>query len=278
MSAESINDLVKVFTANLTNNIPTIIFAFIVLIIGLMICKLIKRSSIKFLSKLSIDQGVSSYISYAIYIVCIFVTIIITLSMIGIPVDTLVSIIAVLFLSLGIAFKATLENVGSGLILLFFKPFKTGDYIESDTIEGIVSDMHIFSTSLKTFDNKTIIVPNSKLTNQSITNYTKQEKRRIDITFNLPYGTDVDVVKGLLENIFESESSILKESSSLIGIREFKENGFEVIATAWVKTEDYWNTFYSLTSKVESVFRKNNIDMTIPQKILYEKNNKKRNK
>ncbi|MBQ8999280.1 MAG: mechanosensitive ion channel [Clostridium sp.] len=270
MDTQSINNLAQVFTDNLTSNIPTIIFAIVVLLAGLLLCKSIKKWSIKFLGKLNIDQSVSNYISYIVYILSIFLTIIVFLSMIGIPIDTLVSIIAVMFLSIGIAFKATLENVGSGLILLFFKPFKTGDYIESDMIEGIVSDMHIFSTSLKTFDNKTIIVPNSKLTNQSITNYTKQDKRRVDIKLNLPYGTDIDLVINILNVIIKNNKLTLKEPESLIGISKFNENSIEISIRVWVKTDDYWDVYHSLMYNIEKELRKNNIDMNIPQKVIYD--------
>lgn len=270
MNQEALTELTEVVSNNITGNMSTIVFALIVLIIGIMISKLIKKYVIKFLNKLNFDQVISSYISYSIYVVCIGLTIMVTLSMIGIPIDSLVALIAVMFLSLGIAFKATLENVGSGFILLFFKPFKTGDYIESNGIEGIVSDMHIFSTTLKTFDNKAIIVPNSKLTNQSITNYTKQENRRIDIVFNLPHGTDMENIKKILTDIFDSEANILKTTQYLIGIRKFKENSLEVLATAWVDTDDYWDVFYSVTAKVEKSFRENNIELNIPQRVIYQ--------
>lgn len=270
MNKEALTELTEVVSNNITGNMSTVIFALLVLIIGIMISKLIKRYVIKFLNKLNFDQVIASYISYSIYVACIGLTIMATLSMIGIPIDSLVALIAVVFLSLGIAFKATLENVGSGFILLFFKPFKTGDYIESNGIEGIVSDMHIFSTTLKTFDNKAIIVPNSKLTNQSITNYTKQENRRIDIVFNLPHGTDMDNIKKILTDIFDSEANILKRTPYLIGIRQFKENSLEILATAWVDTDDYWDVFYSVTAKVEKSFRENNIELNIPQRVIYQ--------
>ena len=267
MDTESINNLAQVFTDNLTNNIPTIVFSILVLLIGLFLSKAIKKWCIKFLSRFNIDQGILSYITYAVYIISISIVMIIVLSMLGIPIDTLVSILAVLFLSIGIAFKATLENVGSGLILLFFKPFKTGDYIESDTVQGTVIDMHIFSTYLKTFDNKIIVVPNSKLTNQNIINYTKQENRRIDIDFNLPYGTDIDYVIEILNTLISNENYILKEPESLIGIRGFNDNSIEFIIRVWVNTEDYWDIYYSLNKKIEKALRENSIDMHIPIKI-----------
>ena len=177
-------------------------------------------------------------------------------------------------MSLGLAFKETLSNVGSGYILLFLKPFNINDYIEFEGIEGTVSDIHMFNTTLKTFDNKTIIIPNSKLTNQNIINYTKQDKRRIDIKFNIPYGTDVAAVKFLINEVFKSEPNIIKEENSIIGIRYFNNNGFEILATSWVNTEDYWKTFFSLTSNIEDTLRRNGIDMNIPTKVIYDNNKK----
>lgn len=276
MNTEVINNLIKALTTNLTDNIPKIIFALITLIIGFILSKLAKKSISKFLNKLNMDQPVLNYTAYSTYIICLVLTFMITLSILGIPQTTIFSVVSVIGVSLGIAFKETLSNLGSGYILLFLKPFKIDDYIEFAGIEGIVTDIHIFNTTLKTFDNKTIIIPNSKLTNQSITNYTKQDKRRVDIKFNLSYGTDIAFVKSLIKEVFDSEKSIIKEEPYILGIKTFKENGLEILATSWVKTEDYWDTYYSLTSRIEDSFRKNNIDMSIPQKILYKENDKKK--
>lgn len=278
IDTEIIKNLTDIFTNNLTNNVPTIVFSIIVLVAGIILSKCAKKSSSKFLSRLNLDQVISGYISYAIYVICIFATLMIVLSMLGVPINTIMSLVVIVILGISIAFKTVLENIGAGFLMLIFKPFKTGDYVETIEVAGIVSDMHLFSTTLKTFDNKTIIVPNSKLTNQSITNYTRQEKRRVDIVLNFPYGTDMDKVKSILEDTFNGEPRTIKEQPFLIGIRSFKENGMEVIATAWVSTENYWDAFYSITYKIEKNLRKNDIDMNIAKKITYEKNTKKRNK
>ena len=175
---------------------------------------------------------------------------------------------------LSIAFNETLSNLGNGYVLLFFKPFKVDDYVEFNGIEGTVVDIHIFNTTLKTFDNKTIVVPNSKIANQSITNYTRQDKRRVDIKFELPYGTDVDFVTNILKSLLKNEELILNEPESIVGIRNFNQGGMEIVVRAWVNTENYWDVFYSLMSKIEKIFRENNIDMTIPQKVIYDNKNK----
>lgn len=278
IDTEIIKNLTDTFKNNFTASAPTIAFALCVLVIGFMLSKLVKKSATKFLTRLSIDQPILNYSAYSIYITCLILTVMITLSVIGIPETTIFSVIGVVGVSLGIAFKEVLSNLGSGYVLLFLKPFKIDDYVEFAGIEGTVTNIHLFNTTLKTFDNKTIIIPNSKLTNQSITNYTNQDRRRVDIKFNLPYGTDITAVRTIIEEIFKSEESIIEECNSIIGIRTFKENGVELLVTAWVETSMYWDTFYSLTSKIEKTFRKNGIDMSIPQRVLYEEYNKKRNK
>ena len=270
MNTESINTIFESFKLNLTDKLPNIIFAIIILIIGILLSRLAKKSIVKFLNKFNIDQPIANYTTYSVYIICLSLTIMIVLSILGIPQATILSVIGVVGVGLGMAFNETLSNLGSGYILLFFKPFKIDDYIEFNGIEGTVVEMHIFNTTLKTFDNKTITIPNSKLANQSITNYTKQDKRRVDIMFNLPYGTDIDFVTNILNDLLMKEYAILKDPEHLIAITKFNENSIEFVVRAWVKTEDYWRIFYSLMSSVEKELRKNNIEMNIPQKIIYD--------
>ena len=271
MSTEEITaTILDIFKMDLTNNIPTIIFAILVLIGGIILSKYIKKASLRFLNKFNLEQSIINYTSYSIYVVSLILFVMLSLSIIGVPQTALLSVVGVVGVGLSIAFNETLSNLGNGYILLFLKPFKLGDYIEFADIQGTVTDIHIFNTTLKTFDNKTIIVPNSKLANQSIINYTKQDKRRIDIKFNLPYGTDIEHVNNILNTLIANEKAILNDPNPLIGVRSFNDNGMGFVVRAWVNTEDYWNVFYSLMSKIEKEFRKNNIDMTVVQKVIYQ--------
>lgn len=267
MNAETLNILSEVFKKNITNSIPTILFAIVVLIIGIALSKVAKKMTAKFLNKLNIDQSILNYTTYSTYIVCIILTLMTTLSILGIPTNSIITMLGVLGIGLGLAFKTTLENLGSGFILIFFKPFKTGDYISTNGIEGIVTDMHIFSTSLNTFDNKTIIIPNSKLTLDNIINYTKQDVRRVDITFNLDYGTDMEKIEKMIKDLLKSNNKILKEHSSLVGIRKFKDFNLEILVTAWVNTDDYWDVYYFLTKEINQLFNANNINMKTTQEV-----------
>lgn len=265
---EIINNLLDGMKVSIENNIQNIIIAIFILIIGLVVSLFIKKTTKNFLQKLNIEQPILGYTSYTIYIICLLLTTIITLSILKVPQASILSFIGVIGVSLGLAFKESISNIGSGYIILFLKPFKIGDYIEFSGVSGTVVSICIFNTTLQTFDNKTVIVPNYKLINENITNYTRQEKRRVDIKFQLPYGTDIDFAKSLIQEVLDSEKSILKGEQSLIGIRNFNENGMEIVIRIWANTEDYWSTFYSLMSKIEKIFRENNIDMSIPKTII----------
>ena len=239
----------------------------IALIVGILLSKFAKKSTYKFLNKLNIEQTVLGYTSYSIYIICLILTVMMVLSILGIPGTTILSIVSIAGVSIGLAFKEILSSLGSGYALLFLKPFKIGDYIEFEGIEGTVANMHILNTTLKTFDNKTIIIPNSKLINQNIINYTKQDIRRVDILFNLDYGIGIEKIESIITPILNSSDKILKEEKSLIGIRKFKEFNMEILVTAWVSTEDYWDVYYFLTREISNALNSHKISMKTIQDI-----------
>lgn len=265
------NDLINIIKNNITDNIHKLAGAVIFLLIGLIICKFIYKICIKTLSKINIDKGVSNFITYGVYTGCIIIVLMSTLEIIGIPVGSFVAVLGTVGIGLGLAFKETLANLGSGFILLFFKPFKVGDYISLGNTEGFVNDIHIFSTSLQTFDNKIIVIPNSKLTSDNITNYTKEDIRRVEILFNLDYGVDMNKVDSLLNNIIKSNNKIIKEKAPLIGVRKFKDYNLEMIVTAWVKTDDYWDVYYYLTKEINNTFNKEDIQMKVVQDLNLKK-------
>ena len=265
------NDLIDVIKNNMTDNVSKLIGASIFLLIGMIVCKFIRNTCIKALSKTNIDKGVSNFITYGVYTGCILIVLMSALETIGIPVGSFVAILGTLSIGLGLAFKETLANLGSGFILLFFKPFKVGDYISLGTTEGFVNDIHIFSTSLQTFDNKVIIIPNSKLTSDNIINYTKQDIRRVEVLFNLDYGVNMEKVNSLLNKIINSNNKIIKEKAPLIAVKRFKDYNLEMIVASWVKTDDYWEIYYYLTKEINDIFKKENIKMKVIQDLNLKK-------
>lgn len=241
--------------------IPSLIYAIIFFLIGLTIAKICRKAVSRVLKKYTNGKGITNFIEYGVYISIIVVATLNSLDMIGVRTTSVVTIVGAAGFSVGLAFKELLSNLSSGFIILFFKPFEIGDYIQtSDTnVEGTVADIQIFSTILKTPDNKTIIIPNLQITSNNIINYTHQNIRRIDFVFNVEYNTDINLLKNIVKEIFEEDSRILKDPKPLIGINSMGNNSMEFVSKPWVKTEDYWDAYYDLMEKIKNKFDENNI-------------------
>ncbi|GAA3654067.1 mechanosensitive ion channel family protein [Asaccharospora irregularis] len=250
----------------------SIVYAIIVLIIGLYISKIVKKLVSKFLFKYNIGKGVTNFIVYGIYISMISVVTLTCLEIIGVKTTSVVAVLGAAGFSIGLAFKEILSNLGSGMIILFFKPFNIGDYIQGSGVEGFVSDIQVFSTVLKTPDNKTIIVPNLQLTSNNIVNYTHQEKRRIDFSYIVSYDSDIDLVKKILSDIFEEEKRILKEPKPIIGIYSIENNTVNIVARPWVKTDDYWDVYFDIMERVKKQFDLNKIEVPFLMGVPYYNN------
>ncbi|MBN8049532.1 MULTISPECIES: mechanosensitive ion channel family protein [Paraclostridium] len=267
---------IETFFHAVKNSGPKLIYAIIFLIVGLYACKWLKRYSKNIILKYNVERGVANFASYAIYGSSVLMVIMTCLDIINFPVQSfmtvMVSLIGVIGLSLGLAFKEILSNLGAGMIILFFQPFKTGDYIGGSGVEGTVADIQIFSTILKTPDNKAIIVPNFKLTSDNIINYTHQEKRRIDFSFSVSYDTNIKVVKDVLAKIFKEDNRILRDPEPIIGLNTLGENAMQIVARPWVKTDDYWSVYFDVMEKVKSKFDENNIEIPFPSRVIYYKN------
>ncbi|MDU6116071.1 MAG: mechanosensitive ion channel [Paeniclostridium sordellii] len=267
---------VETFFHAVKNSGPKLIYAVIVLVLGLYACRLVKKQCKKFILKYNVERGVANFASYAIYGICLVIVIMTCLDIINFPVQSvmtvMISLVGVVGLALGLAFKEILSNLGAGIIILFFQPFKTGDYISGSGVDGTVADIQIFSTILKTPDNKAIVIPNSKLTSDNIINYTHQENRRIDFSFGVSYDSNIKLVKNVLENIFKEDKRILSDPEPIIGLSTLGDSAMQIIARPWVKTDDYWDVYYDVMEKVKIKFDENNIEIPFPSRVVYYKN------
>lgn len=265
MKGITANSTVQAFLDIGIDKIPSLIYSLIFFFVGLAIAKICRRIVSNILEKYTSGKGITNFIVYGVYISIIVVVVLNSLDMIGIKTTSVVTIVGAAGFSIGLAFKELLSNLASGFIILFFKPFEIGDYIQaSDTnVEGTVADIQIFSTILKTPDNKTIIIPNFQITSNNIINYTHQNIRRIDFTFNVDYDTNVGVLKNIVQEIFEEDKRVLTDPKPLIGINSMGNKSMEFISRPWVKTEDYWNAYYELMEKIKEKFDENGI--VLPQ-------------
>ena len=172
-------------------------------------------------------------------------------------------------LAIGLALQGSLSNFAAGFILIIFRHFQVGDYIEGAGTAGTVEALQIFTTRLKTPDNKTIIVPNSKLTGDNIINWSAKGTRRVDLTMGIGYGDDIDKARRVMGEIIAADERILKDPAPLIAVRELADSSVNFTVRSWVKLDDYWNVYFDLTEKFKKAFDAEGIGIPFPQRDVH---------
>jgi len=191
------------------------------------------------------------------------------LSQLGVQTTSFVAVIGAAGLAIGLALQGSLSNFAAGFLMLIFRPFKVGDYIEGAGTEGFVEETGIFTTLLKTPDNKVIIIPNAKLMSDTITNYSKKETRRVDMTFGVGYEDDLQKVRQALQNVIDQDERILKDPPPAILLAELADSSVNFFVRVWVKTPEYWNVFFDTTEKVKKQFDAEGISIPFPQRDVH---------
>lgn len=257
------------FVDGVTDTVPNLLYVAILFIVGVYVSRWVKKITVKFLLKYHVSKGITNFIVYGIYIAMLSIVALTCLEKLGIKTTSVVAVFGAAGFSIGLAFKEILSNIGSGMIILFFKPFSIGDYVQGAGVEGQVHDIQIFSTVLKTPDNKTVIVPNFQLTSNNIINFTQQEKRRVDFSYNISYDSDIELVKKVLNDIFREDGRILQDPKPVIGIYSIGNNAIQIVARPWVHTDDYWDVYFDVMEKVKKRFDENKIDIAILPGFIY---------
>jgi len=245
--------------------------ALVILIVGLKLVKYVKKW-IKTTEKLEkLDTGVrsflSSFASISLYIV-LFITVAMTL---GIPTTSFITALASCGVAIGLALQGTLSNFAGGLMILLFKPFKVGDYIEASGESGTVDSITVVYTILRTPDNKMITIPNGTLTNSVIENYSAHDTRRVDMVFTASYDCDVDKVKEILMNAARYHERVLKDPEPFVRMTEHGENALKYTVRVWCKNEDYWDVKFDITERIRKDFAENEIVIPFPQLEIHQR-------
>ena len=262
---ESIQKQTTIFTRYMDafmEKLPSLIIAIITVVIGVIIAKIVKRMLTRFLKKYKSSVGIVSFLINLAQVAIILAACMQALGGLGANTTSFAAVLGAAGFSIGLAFKEVLANLGSCMIILFFRPFDIGDYIMCESIEGTVFEIQMFSTTLKTNDNKLIIVPNTQVTTNPVINFTAQEKRRIDYVFNVEYDTDVKKLYEIANKLFDSEPKILNSPKPLIGVESMDNNMIRFVAKPWVKTSDYWDIYYKLMEDFKHEFDANGIELS----------------
>ena len=239
--------------------------AIIIFVIGLKLTSCISKWIRKSPKLDKLDSSLRSFLSSFVKIV-MYIVLIITIAMIlGVPATSFITILASCGVAIGLALQGSLSNFAGGLMILFFKPFKIGDFIEASGETGTVAEISVVYTELLTLDNKRITIPNGALTNSVIKNYSSEELRRVDLTFNVAYSSDDQKVKSIIKDIVDAHPKALKEPEAFIRMSEHSDSALVYTVRVWCKNSDYWTVYLDILENVKAAFDKNNITIPFPQ-------------
>jgi len=229
---------------------PKIAVAIVVLFIGLWIIKMIKRSTRRHLEKKVVSATLAPFLQSLIITILYVLLILLLMQILGIQMTLFAAIIGGVTVAAGLALSGTMQNFASGILILLLKPFRTGDNIITQGQEGTVSSIQIFYTIITTFDNKTVIVPNSKLSNEIIINTSREGKRRMDIELKLNYGIEIEKVKQIIEGLVRDDKDILDNPVPRVGVSTLEADGYKIMVNAWVKPHGFQDEKLSLQEKI----------------------------
>ena len=253
--------------------VPKFVIAILIWFIGGWIIKKLTERFDRILNKREVDPTLKPFVKALIGVVLKVLLIISVLGTIGIQMTSFVAIIGAAGLAVGLALSGTLQNFAGSVIILLFKPYKVGDLIEAQSYKGTVTAIHIFNTILKTPDNKTVIIPNGKLSNSPMVNFSTEPLRRVDWIFGISYGDDVDKAKEVISRLVGKDSRILNEPPLFIVVSELGNSSVNITVRAWVETAEYWNVFFQLNEQVYKIFAKEGLNIPFLQMDVHVHNN-----
>jgi small conductance mechanosensitive channel len=242
-----------------------IISAILILFFGNILVKVIAGSVAKVLRKKEIDHAVIEFIHGLIRYLLFVIVLIAALSRIGVATASIIAVIGAAGLAVGLALQGSLSNFAAGILIVAFRPFKSGDYVELAGTAGSVESIQIFQTVLKTPDNKMVVVPNASVIGGAITNYSRYATRRIDLVIGVSYTADLHKTKQVLRQVVERDERILTDQETMIGVLELADSSVNLVVRPWVKTSDYWAVYFDLMQNIKETLDEHGIEIPFPQ-------------
>ncbi|MDR3286416.1 MAG: mechanosensitive ion channel [Prevotellaceae bacterium] len=242
-----------------------LIAAIIIISVGFWITKKLTKLFVKALQHRNTDHLLCSFLRSMCNIILKIIVLIIAIQVLGIETMSFAAVLAAIGVGVGMALSGTLQNFAGGIVLLLFKPFKVGDFVECQSFSGTILQIRIFMTEIKTPDNKIVFVPNSTLISSPLINYTREDIRRIDIDFSVAYGTNLKQAKEIIENIAANEKGILQEPATTTFVSSLADSCVIITMRSWTKTNDYWTVKYNMNENIYNAFNEKGIDIPFPQ-------------
>ncbi len=248
---------------------PRIIAAVLTLVVGLWVVGAVVGLIRRALDKSKVDPSLRSFIKSLVGILLKVLVYITALGVLGVEMTSFIAILGAAGLAVGLALSGTLQNFAGGVLILFFKYFKVGDFVEAQGHMGTVKDIQIFVTVLTTPDNKTIIIPNGPLATGTLTNFSAQPTRRVDWTFGIAYGDDLDKAYEVLQRLLSEDERVLGDPAPFMAVKELGDSSVDITVRAWVNVADFWPVFWSMNEQVYRTFDKEGLTIPFPQRDVH---------
>lgn len=258
-------DIVMTYGLNL-------VWAILTLVVGLWIVKFISKGIRKGLDKGGTEETLKSFVISLVTILLKVLVYITALGMLGVEMTSFIAIIGAAGLAVGLALSGALQNFAGGVMILFFKPFRAGQLIEAQGHLGTVKEIQIFSTILKTPDNKTILIPNGELANGSITNFSVEETRRVDWTFGIGYGDDIEKAYEVIKRLISEDDRIKDDPEPFLALKELADSSVNIVVRVWVNADDYWPVHFRMNEQVYKTFEDEGLSIPFPQRDVHVHN------
>ena len=239
--------------------------AIAILIIGWWVAKLIRRIVQRMLDRAKVDPTISKFVSSVTYMGLMTFILLAVLSKLGVETTSFIAVIGAAGLAIGLALQGSLANLAGGLLIILFRPFTAGDFIDGAGEIGTVEAVHIFTTILVTPDNKTVIVPNAKMTGDNIVNYSAKGTRRVDLVVGVAYGEDLQKVKTVIEGVLAADERILRDPAPTVAVLELADSSVNFAVRPWTEVANYWGVYFDTLEAVKTRFDKEGISIPFPQ-------------
>jgi len=279
MNTDSLPDLgfdwAEVWTMIQTTGVDlgiNVVSAIVIFFIGKWIVNLVVKGLLKAMQKGDMDITLRRFVSNLARMLLMLFVIIAAIHQLGIQTASLIALLGAAGLAVGLALQGSLSNFAAGVLIVLFRPYKVGDWIEGGGVSGAVEEVQILTTVLKTGDNKRVIIPNSQIMGTTITNYSANETRRVDLVVGVSYSDDLDKVRRELESLVAADDRILKDPAVTIAVSELADSSVNFVLRPWVNTADYWAVYFDLTERVKKRFDEVGISIPFPQRDIHVHN------
>jgi small conductance mechanosensitive channel len=246
-----------------------LVLALLIFYVGKFVISLIVRGIARVMRAQSVDKTLETFVCNLVRVVLLVIVIIAAIGQLGIQTTSFIAVFGAAGLAVGLALQGSLSNFASGVLIVLFRPYKVGDFIEAAGIAGVVEQVQILTTVLKTGDNKQIIVPNGQIMDSIITNYSAKDTRRVDMVVGVSYDDDLDKVRATLQELIDADDRILDEPACTIAVSALADSSVNFVVRPWAKTSDYWGVMFDLTEAIKKRFDQEGISFPFPQQDVH---------